>query len=63
MSRSPGRWVARSVLVRLARGKPRTRLERLPHPMTPKELHAWVRGRYGDKAAHWARDVDWEPVA
>lgn len=60
--RQAGVWRARAVLVKRGRSKRTWRRERLPEPMTPKELHAWVREHYGDKVAHYAEDVLWTPT-
>ena len=61
MGAKGGQWLARAVSVRVGKGRPRGRLERLPHAMLPKELHAWVRERFGDRAAYWPEDVQWQP--
>lgn len=50
--------LARAVRVRTGGGTCGNKVDRLPHPMTPKQLHKWVRERYGDRAAYWPEDVD-----
>lgn len=60
MSRVKGSLVplARAVRVRTGAGPPNDEADRLPYPMTPRQLHKWVRDRYGDRAAYWPEDVD-----
>lgn len=50
--------LARAVRVRTGSGPLGSHVDRLSHPMMPKELHQWVRDRYGDRAAYWPEDVD-----
>ena len=49
--------LARAVRVRTS-GETLPSLEGLPYPMTPKQLHQWVRDRYGDRAAYWPEDMN-----
>lgn len=49
--------LARAVRVRTSGVRPVGSVDRLPYPMTPKQLHQWVRDRYGDRAAYWPEDM------
>lgn len=48
--------LARVVRVRTA-GYAAASVDQLPYPMTPKQLHQWVRDRYGNQAAYWPEDM------
>jgi hypothetical protein len=60
MGAERGLWIARAVIVRRGRGRPRTITERLPEPMGPREVHEWVRAKHGDRAAYWPLEFDWQ---
>ena len=47
------RLTAQAVFIRTTGRPPRPTLELLPRAMTRKELHRWVRSRFGDRAAYW----------